>query len=121
MEDNGWEASIRKYLDQKVPGDWERMEKDERRIWLNGRKVQTPADKETATWPMNRVCIAQIWEECFGYNIVELNHRPQDRKMISQIMNRMPGWRYLKTPRNLGAAYGVQRCYERIPKALENL
>ena len=120
MEDNGWEAQIRRYLDQKVPGNWERMEKDERRIWLNGRKAPAPADKEFATWPMNRVCIAQIWEECFGYNIVELNHRPQDRKMISQIMNRMPGWRYLKSPRNLGAAYGVQRCYERIPKALEN-
>ena len=113
-DDNGWASQIQTYLEETmVPEGWYNMDLQERRMWLHGRKAPLPDGAEETLVHIDRVCVVQIWEECFGRDLVELGRRPQDRQAIRQIMERMPGWQRVRTPRKLGKAYGSQRCFER--------
>ena len=82
-------------------------------MWLHGRKAPLPEGTEERLVHLDRVCVRQIWEECFGRDSVELGRRPQDRQAIRQIMERMPGWQRVRTSCRFGKAYGTQRGYVR--------
>ena len=119
-DDNGWTSQIQSYLeDTMVPAGWYDMDLQERRMWLHGRKAPLPDGAKETLVHIDRVCVVQIWEECFGRDLVELGRRPQDRQAIRQIMERMPGWQRVRTSCRFGKAYGTQRGYVRQPE--ENL
>lgn len=72
--------------------------------------LDTPIDGEGGSVFLNRVCCAQIWEECF--------HRPKgsmrgfEAKEIMEIMRAMPGWHECEGKKRI-PLYGVQRVFER--------
>jgi putative DNA primase/helicase len=55
--------------------------------------------------PRDRVCVAEIWQDCIGDRTT---CRRQDSNRIAAIMDRMPGWQRSK-PMRFGDRYGVQR------------
>ncbi|OIJ17085.1 virulence protein E [Anaerobacillus alkalilacustris] len=57
-----------------------------------------------------RVCVAQIWVECFGKKRGDL--KPWDSKEVMDILRRVPGWSERKGKARV-PGYGVQRVFER--------
>lgn len=60
----------------------------------------------------DRVCVAQIWVECFGKKRGDL--KPWESKEIMDILRRIPGWGERKGKSKIHG-YGVQRVFERLP------
>ena len=57
------------------------------------------------------VCIKEIWSDCLSPDSPALPKR-SDQTDISQIMDRMPGWK--KVGRQQTERYGRQRCWQKI-------
>ena len=105
-EASGWEGMILDFLEKEVPMNWDRMDLSERRMFLNGN---TKTDEPL--YPIDRVCIMQIWVECIGGDQRFL--KPQDRAKIGNILSRVPGWERIKTNARFGP-YGRQKGFKRV-------
>lgn len=93
------------YLDTLLPENWDGMDLYQRHSFLDG-DVQAPP----GTVQRTRVCIAEIWEECFRQ--APNSMRRQDADELHQIMSMVDGW--VKNPKKLRVkGKGVQRVYER--------
>ena len=62
----------------------------------------------------DRVCISEIWAECFGRDLGQGGSlKRQDAGELRAIMRQMPGW--AENPKKQWCGpYGSQRCFERI-------
>lgn len=105
-EASGWEGLIYDFLETKVPFSWDKMDIQQRKMWLNGN---TKTEEPLA--PIDRVCIQEVWVECLGGS--QLYLKPQDRTKIGSILSRMPGWERIKTSSRFGP-YGLQRGFRRM-------
>lgn len=106
-EDDPRIGEVEEYLDTLLPDDWDNKTKDERREWIHdglsaGIGVKT----------RDRVCIAEIWVECFG-NPSTKNMKRQDINELRTVMGRVAGWREVEKKKRCGP-YGVQKCFDRI-------
>jgi len=104
-EHNEKEGLIVEYLDKLLPEGWENWDLYARRQFLAG------ADVIEGTVLREKVCILEIWCECFGKSQADL--RRGDSLEIAGIMNNIDGWR-LSNRREYFGDYGRQRCYERV-------
>jgi len=104
-EHNEKEGLIVEYLDKLLPEGWENWDLYARRQFLAG------ADVVEGTVRREKVCILEIWCECFGKSQADL--RRGDSLEIAGIMNNIDGWR-LSNRREYFGDYGRQRCYERV-------
>ena len=105
-EASGWEGLIQDFLETKVPFSWDKMDIQQRKMWLNGNtKTEEPI------YPIDKVCILEIWVECLGGSQQYL--KPQDRAKIGSILARIPGWERIKTNARFGP-YGRQKGFRRI-------
>lgn len=98
---------IQEYLDTRLPISWDRMNLNERQLWLSG---ETSIDGGGVT-KRDRVCAMEIWCECFGNQPKSL--RNIDAREINNIMQRMPGWKPYdnKNGKRRFSIYGLQRCF----------
>jgi hypothetical protein len=106
-EASGWEGLIYDFLETKVPFSWDKMDIQQRKMWLNGNtKTEEPI------YPIDKVCILEVWVECLGGSY-QYPIKPQDRAKIGSILARMPGWERIKSNARFGP-YGRQKGFRRI-------
>lgn len=104
-EDDPKVGKVLEYLDRLYPTNWEDRDLEERRSYIHDC---APLEKGLRK---NRVCIAEIWQECFCGDPRQL-----DRLRINELhstMRRVPGWYRARGKQRCGKLYGVQRCYLR--------
>lgn len=100
------------YLDRLLPEGWENWDLPQRRSWLAGYDMADELIEGTVK--RDRVCVMEIWAECFGGDPGKIKRIEADE--IHDIMMELPGWeRYEKAGGKLrfGKIYGVQRGYVR--------
>lgn len=104
-EVNEKEGLILKYLDTLLPDDWEDRDLYERKTFLEGADVVEGTEKR------ERVCVLEIWCECFGNNKSQL--KKADSLEINGILSNLKGWKKEKD-RYYFSLYGQQRGYRRV-------
>ncbi len=87
MEADEREALVREYLNKLLPENWPNMDLYERRSFLTGGEF---GSKEVGTVKRTRVCVMEIWCECFGKE--QANLKRTDGNEIRAIMARMKNW-----------------------------
>lgn len=102
------EGVIREFLDRKIPADWNSMNLLQRRQYLQGG-MQT-AEKQVLV-DREKVCAAEIWQECFGSDIKYMGKR--DSMEINNILSGISGWKRNRSSQRYGF-YGTQRGFERV-------
>jgi predicted P-loop ATPase len=90
------------YLETRLPLQWLEMDIYQRRMHLEGSPNKGNLRQV--------VCIAEIWAECFGKNIEDMDrYKTRD---INELMKSVEGWTYKATTKNFGT-YGKQKYYSR--------
>nr|WP_072514027.1 virulence-associated E family protein [Ndongobacter massiliensis] len=101
------EGEIRAFLEKKIPKNWYEMNLANQRSFLNG---SFQGVEEADLVERDKVCLAEIWQLCFGGDMKYLRRR--DSNELANVMTAMRGWKRNKGRRRYGA-YGQQRGYER--------
>lgn len=96
---------IERYLNLKVPADWDKMDLSERRVWLD------EPIKKKGTKLRDIICIAEIASECLGNDICGLDRF--NSRGIAEIMKTIDGWE-AQTDMIEFPLYGKQKYYTRI-------
>ncbi len=107
-------GQVQLYLDTPLPKDWGNRDKGSRQSWF----AESPEIRSTGTVQRTRVCLAEIWAECFGKDLGQGTGslKRQDAGELRAIMRQMPGW--VENPKKQRCGpYGPQRCFEREKKA----
>ena len=99
---------IREFLDREIPQDWNTMTLMQRRQFYQG-SLHLP--EGAALIPREKVCAAEIWQECFGSELKYMTKR--DSMEINSIMQCIPGWKRNRSSQRYGF-YGTQRGFERV-------
>lgn len=102
------EGVIREFLDREIPQDWNTMTLMQRRQFYQG-SLHLP--EGSVLVPREKVCAAEIWQECFGSDLKYMTKR--DSMEINSIMQCIPGWRRNRSSQRYGF-YGTQRGFERV-------
>lgn len=102
------EGVIREFLDREIPQDWNTMTLMQRRQFYQGT-LHLP--EGTVLAPREKVCAAEIWQECFGSELKYMGKR--DSMEINSIMQCIPGWKRNSSSQRYGF-YGTQRGFERV-------
>lgn len=114
QEGDEWESLIREYLDKPVPADWNKKTLPQLAAYYQtgggAGGEDDPFAAAARTVGREAVCPRQIWNECFGRPVHELD--AQKVRRINAILNDLPGWTRSDTPRKFGP-YGLNRCHVR--------
>lgn len=102
-ERHPWEDTIKNFVDQKVPLDWEAWDLSRRRIFWEGGVVG-----EITLVERTKVCAREIWQEALGKDLASLDL--QKARVINRVLNRLEGWEKMGALR-FGNIYGVQKGY----------
>lgn len=112
MESDDREGLVQDYLDRLLPENWDNMDLYQRRTFLSGGEFgDTPIE---GTVSRDRVCIMEIWCECFGKE--RQNLRKADSYELEGILNKVGGWeRYAgnSSGKMRISGYGIQRAFIR--------
>ncbi|EGS29807.1 virulence-associated protein E [Peptoniphilus sp. oral taxon 375 str. F0436] len=101
------EGIILEFLKHKIPKNWYDMEPRDQRAFMAGT---FKASDDLELVDREKVCIAEVWQVCFGGDVKYLNRR--DSNELVNIMTGLPGWTRNKNPRSYGK-YGKQKGFER--------
>jgi len=104
------EGKIKDFLEQKIPKDWDSYDLPKRRMFWGGQ-----IHGETELVERDKVCVSEIWIECFGGDMKYLKRT--DSNDIAGIMRMLPGWQRNKSSRRYGP-HGTQKGYERVSTKL---
>ena len=112
MESDDREGIIADYLDRLLPDNWADMDVYQRRAFLGGGEFD--AQGVTGIVKRTRVCVMEIWVECFGKD--RPNIKKADSYEIEGILNKIGGWK--KYDQNASGKtkfplYGVQKTFVR--------
>lgn len=107
MESDDREGIVHKYLETKLPLNWDTLDLTSRRMYLAGDML---GNTSQGTVHRKRVTNMEIFVECFGRNPAEI--RKQDSYDITAIMSKHRGWK--KASGRMTTVYGRQRFYERV-------
>lgn len=112
MESDDREGIVEEYLDRLLPANWADMDIYQRRAFLGDGEFETTGI--TGTVVRERVCIMEIWCECFGKE--RQNLRKADSYEMEAILNKIGGWK--KYDANASGKtkvphYGVQKTFVR--------
>lgn len=112
MESDDREGLVQDYLDRLLPETWDNMDLYQRRNFLGGGEFEdTPTE---GTVRRERVCIMEIWCECFGKE--RQNLKKADSYELEGILNKIGGWeRYTgnASGKMRISGYGIQRAFIR--------
>lgn len=95
------EGLIAAFLEKEIPEGWEKKDAYERRQYWNYEYKQADNAK---TYKRDRICAAEIWNECFGCDLVRM--RQSDTRLINSILRNIEGWEEQNTRFGI---YGRQR------------
>ena len=116
MESDDREGLVQDYLDRLLPENWDNMDLYQRRTFLGGGEFEdTPTE---GTVRRERVCIMEIWCECFGKE--RQNLKKADSYELEGILNKIGGWeRYTgnASGKMRISGYGIQRAFIRNKNA----
>lgn len=116
MESDDREGLVQDYLDRLLPENWDNMDLYQRRTFLGGGEFEdTPTE---GTVRRERVCIMEIWCECFGKE--RQNLKKADSYELEGILNKIGGWeRYTgnASGKMRISVYGIQRAFIRNENA----
>ena len=112
MESDDREGIVEEYLERLLPADWSGMDLYQRRSFLGGSEF----GGATATGIVRRekVCIMEIWCECFGKE--RQNLKRTDSYEIEGILKKLGGWQKTtetKTGKTHFPIYGPQKTFVR--------
>jgi predicted P-loop ATPase len=112
MESDDREGVVSDYLEHLLPDNWDGMDLYQRRSFLGGSEFDGAA--ATGTVRREKVCIMEIWCECFCKE--RQNLKRTDSYEIESIILRIGGWEVM-TANKSGKArypiYGVQKTFVR--------
>lgn len=118
MESDDREGIVQDYLDRLLPDNWSSMDIYQRRAFLGGGEFETVGVKGTVM--RERVCIMEIWVECFGKE--RQNLKKADSYEIEGILNKIGGWKKYDsntTGKTKVPLYGVQKTFVRMDEKPE--
>ena len=99
---------IREYLEILLPEDWNERTPQERRAYIaNEDELLGHPDGK---YRRERVCLAEIFIECFGRELQYVNG--QERREVMDVMRRMHGWKEIGGSVRFGP-YGKQKGFYR--------
>lgn len=99
---------LQKFLDTKLPGDWNMRDINDRRRWL---RSTDPLDAEGIE-VRDRVCAAEFICEMMGKDMTDKEYKYISRK-ICKLMEGMEGWERLSTTKHAQKLYGIQKGFRR--------
>lgn len=104
---------IQEFVDRRIPPNWERKNRDERREYFNTYNEGISA---TGIYQRDRITAIEVLCECFGERIDDsLRYRTRP---INSILKKLDGWKCIGVQRT--SEYGAQRTFERIKKENNN-
>ena len=112
MEADDREGIIIEYLEKLLPDNWYKMDLYQRRSFLSGSEFD--GAQSTGTDRRDKVCIMEIWCECFGKE--RQNLKRTDSYEIEGILSRIGGWQKMetnKTGKTYFPLYGPQKTFIR--------
>lgn len=116
MESDDREGLVQDYLDRLLPENWDNMDLYQRRTFLGGGEFEDIPTEGTVR--RERVCIMEIWCECFGKE--RQNLKKADSYELEGILNKIGGWeRYTgnASGKMRISGYGIQRAFIRNENA----
>jgi predicted P-loop ATPase len=99
---------LQKFLDTKLPGDWNLRDINDRRRWL---RSPDPIDAEGIE-VRDRVCAAEFICEMMGKDMTDKEYKYISRK-ICKLMEGLEGWERLSTTKHAQKLYGIQKGFRR--------
>lgn len=112
MESDDREGLIVDYLERLLPDDWESLDLYQRRSFLGGSEFD--GGTQTGTVFREKVCVMEIWCECFGKE--RQNLKRSDSYEIEGIIGKIGGWQKLmsnRTGKTRYPLYGPQKTFIR--------
>lgn len=112
MESDDREGIIIDYLERLLPTNWDEMDLYQRRSYLGGSEFDSGI--QTGTVCREKVCVKEIWCECFGKE--RQNLKRTDSYEIEGILSKIGGWKKLsanKTGKARYPLYGPQKTFVR--------
>lgn len=112
METDDREGIIIDYLERLLPTNWDEMDLYQRRSFLGGSEFDSGI--QTGTVCREKVCVMEIWCECFGKE--RQNLKRTDSYEIEGILSKIGGWKKLsanKTGKARYPLYGPQKTFVR--------
>jgi predicted P-loop ATPase len=103
---------ISEYLDKLIPENWETLDIDARRQFIQGSEDLRVLPE--GTMKRNRVCALEVWVELYWGDPKQF--KMLDAREINDILRRLPGWKaYTGGAGHLkfGKTYGLQRAFVR--------
>ena len=113
MESDDREGIVQDYLDRLLPENWDSMDIYQRRAFLGNGEFETTG--VTGTVERKKVCIMEIWCECFGKE--RQNLKKTDSYEMEAILNKIGGWRKYTgsaSGKSRIPLYGIQKTFERM-------
>ena len=102
-------AMLVKFLDTRLPADWDTRDISDRRRWL---RDPDPIDAVGVVL-RTRVCAAEFVCEQMGRDTADKEFKYLARK-VSKMIDNLPDWERLSTTRHAAKLYGLQRGFKRI-------
>lgn len=96
---------VENYLDLDLPEDWDEMDLNARRVFLEDPLSKKGTEKREYT------CAAEIWCECLGNSKKDMDR--YKTRQINEILKNLPGWQQANSTRNF-SIYGKQKYYVRV-------
>jgi len=104
-EAHPWEDTIKNFVEQEIPTDWDEWDLSRRMSYWGGN-----ATGEINLVQRTKVCVREIWQEALMKDLATLDQ--QKARIIAATLNRLSGWHKGTTAR-FGKTYGVQKAYAR--------
>ena len=104
IEEDPRMAQVVEYLEKPLPANWDKLDLDTRRMFLEGDTDYDPeslVDRET-------VSNMEIWVECFGKKAADMERKDSDA--LTALMMKVDGWERSGKKKRL-PIYGLQRTY----------
>ena len=104
-ESHPWEDTIRNFVEQEIPDDWDNWDLDHRMMFWNGNYTG-----EINLVPRAKVCVREVWQEALTMNLAALDQ--QKARAVAAALNRLGDWKKCGAMR-FGKVYGIQKGYVR--------
>ena len=104
IEEDPRMAQVIEYLEKPLPANWDKLDLDTRRMFLEGDTEYDPeslVERET-------VSNMEIWVECFGKKAADMERKDSDA--LTALMMKVDGWERSGKKKRL-PIYGLQRTY----------
>lgn len=101
---------IEEYLEMRLPENWDKLNIYDRRKFINNDDFGTEGPSTENSILRDKVCIIEIWVECFGKNRSDI--KKSDSNLIASIMSNIKNWEKSNKSYRF-KIYGVQKAYIR--------